>query len=158
MVFVKRQDKVMFMETIADEFKRMKGFKTLSTDKNPIEYTRQYVDEDFETTDVVAISTSTEFEFDQIVDDAVHMKMVDIIDGEKLGEEATINLLQVSMIGDDITPRDAVKRSFAVIPGSEGADMNAYTYGGTFRVKGDRILGTATTTDDWLSATFVETV
>lgn len=157
-MFVKRQDKVMFMEGLSEEFNRMKGFTALSTNKNPVEYTRQYVDEDFETTDVVAISTSIDFEYDQRKDDVVHEKLIDIIDNEKLGNDALVDILQVDLTTDtgdgEVT---ATKRTFSVIPGTEGEDINAYTYSGTFRVKGERVEGTATTTDGWKTAIFVET-
>ena len=156
MSFVKRSDKVMFMEGTADEFNRMKGFTSLSTSKNPKEYTRQYVDDDFETTDVVAISVSTEFAFDQKAEDAVHEKLVDIIDEEKIGDDAVVNLLSVDMtqagVGEDSFV--ATKRSFVVVPGTEGDSLDAYTYGGTFRVKGEKIVGEATTTDGWKTCTF----
>ena len=157
MNLVKRSKKVMFLEGVADKFDRMKGFTSLSTSKNPKEYTRQYVDEDFETTDITGISTSTDFAFDQMSDNAVHDKLVDIIDGEKLGTDAVVNLLSVDLTqaGVGVDSFVATKRAFTVVPGSEGDSMDAYTYSGTFRVKGERILGEATTTDGWKTATFV---
>ena len=50
----------------------------------------------------------------------------------------------------------ATARDFSVIPDSEGGSMDAYTYSGNFKVKGSKIEGTATSTDDWLTLTFVE--
>ena len=159
-MFVTRQQKVMFLEGSSDTFNRMKGFKTLATDKNPIEYTRQYVDEAFETTDVVAISTSTEFEFDQRSGDTVHEKLTDIIDEEKIGDNAVVKLLQVDLSGleDDALTAPATARPFTVIPGTEGGELEAYTYSGTFRVKGDKVKGTATTEDSWETCTFTPEV
>lgn len=159
MTFVKRADKVMFME-VATKFNRMKGFTSLSTNKNPKEYTRQYVDEGFETTDVVAISTSTDFAFDQKATDPVHVKMVEIIDGEKIGDDAVIALLSVDLTKAGTTEKSfkATKREFSLIPGTEGDSMDAYTYSGTFKVKGPRIEGEATTTDEWETCTFTPTV
>lgn len=157
MTFVKRQDKVMFMEGLSDEFNRMKGFTGLTINKNPIEYSRHYVDEAFETTDLVGISTSIDFEYDQKTDDVVHDKLVDIIDEERLGDDAVVDLLQVDLSGVQASTAPATKRGFAVIPGSEGGNINAYTYSGTFKVKGDKIVGTATTTDGWKTCTFTPT-
>lgn len=159
MSFVKRQDKVMFLEGV-EKFHRMQGFTSLSTDKNPVEYTRQYVDEAYETTDVVAISTSTDFEFDQMSDNAVHQILVDIIDEEKIGDDAVVNLLQVDLTGlaEGTLTAPATARTFAVIPGSEGGELDAYTYSGTFRVKGARVKGTATTADGWKTVTFTPTI
>lgn len=158
MSFVKRTDKVMFMEDTEDTFNRMKGFTSLATNKNPKEYTRQYVDDDFETTDVVAISVSTDFTFDQKANDEVHTQMVDIIDNEKIGDDAIVNLLQVdfTQAGTGLDSFVAIKRTFVVVPGSEGGSNDAYTYSGTFKVKGDKIVGEATTTDGWKTCTFTE--
>jgi hypothetical protein len=47
-----------------------------------------------------------------------------------------------------------MKRDYAVIPDSEGGSMDAYTYTGNFRSKGEKVTGTATTDDDWQTITF----
>lgn len=158
MSLVKRSKKVMFLEGIADEFNRMRGFTSLSTSKNPNEYTRQYVDEDFETTDIVSISTSTDFTFDQMEEDPAHDKLVEIIDNEKIGQDAVVDMLSVDLTKEGTTPDSfvAVKRAFTVVPGTEGDSLDAYTYSGTFRVRGERIVGEATTTDGWKTCTFIE--
>lgn len=157
MTFVKRQDKVMFLESVEETFNRMKGFTSITTNKNATEYNRQYVDEAFETTDVVAISTSIDWEFDQKADDATHEKLVTIIDNELIGDDAVIGLLQVDMTQTGVGEGSfvATKRPFTVIPGSEGGNINAYTYGGTFKVKGEKIVGEATSTDGWKTCKFV---
>ncbi len=101
MKIVKRSDKVAFLEvpSITGEGAgvnyRMKGFKSLSKKRNPKEYTRQYVDEAFETTDIVGISISQDFEFDQVKDSPLHDYLVDIIENEKLGSDAMVNIVQV---------------------------------------------------------------
>lgn len=154
---IARSSKVMFMETTGDSFGRMKGFTSMSINKNPKEYTRQYVDEEFETTDVTGISTSIDYTFDQIADDAVHEKLIDIIDNERIGNAAVVSLVSVDFTKAGSTENTfvATKRDFTTIAGSEGDSLDAYTYGGTFRVKGERIIGEATTTDDWETCTFV---
>ena len=78
---VKRSDKVSFLGCISEgteTFNRMRGFTTLSGAKNPTEYSRRYVDEEFETTDVTGYSPSIEFGFDQYSGDLVHDEMVEI--------------------------------------------------------------------------------
>jgi len=155
-MFAKRSSKIAFLQA-EDKFYRMKGFTSLSTNKNAGEYTRQYVDEDFETTDVVRISTSMDFNFDYMPSNQVHEKLVEIIDGEKIGDDAVVSILIVdfSQAGTTEGSYVAVKRDFAVIPGTEGDSLDAYTYSGTFRVKGPRIEGEATSTDDWQTCTFI---
>ena len=156
---VKRSDKVSFfgnMSTGTETFNRMRGFTTLSGSKNPKEYSRQYVDEEFEVTDVTGYSPSFEFGFDQYKDDVVHEEMVEILDSEKTGTEARRNIVTV----DFSQPVQgggykATKRSYSIIGDTEGDSMDAYTYGGTFRATGKRITGTATLSNNNAVATFV---
>ena len=157
---VKRSDKVSFfgnMGTGTETFNRMRGFTTLNGSKNPSEYSRRYVDEEFETTDVTGYSPSIEFGFDQYSGDLVHDEMVDILDGEKTGTEARRNIVTVDfsqpISGQEGTYK-ATKREYAIIGDSDGDSMDAYTYSGTFRATGSRIEGTATLNTDSSVATF----
>ena len=156
---VKRSDKVSFfgnMSTGTETFNRMRGFTSLSGSKNPIEYSRQYVDEEMETTDVVGYSPSVEFGFDQYKGDLVHDEMVEILDGEKTGTEARRNIVTVDFSKPTETEGEyeAVKREYAIIGDADGDGTDAYTYSGTFRATGKRILGTATLNSDNSVATF----
>lgn len=148
---VKRSDKVMFLE-LESTINRMEGFTALPLAKNPKEYTRQYVDQEFENTDVVGLAPSIDFTFDHIKGNAVHEALIAIIDGELLGTDAVVTLVQVDFT-KEVTPETgefhAVKRDFALIPGTEGDSMDAYTYSGTFKVKGEKEAITVTTTDAW---------
>ena len=154
---VKRSDKVSFfgnMGTGTETFNRMRGFTTLSGSKNPKEYSRQYVDEEFETTDVTGYSPSIEFGFDQYQNDLVHDEMVEILDGEYTGTEARRNIVTVNFSQPVNGGYKATKREYAIIGDSEGDSMDAYTYSGTFRATGVRIEGTATLNADSSIATF----
>ena len=159
---IKRSDKVSFLGCISEgteTFNRMRGFTTLSGAKNPTEYSRRYVDEEFETTDVTGYSPSLDFGFDQYIGDPVHEEMVEILDNEKLGTEARRNIVTVDFsqqAGEG--SYKAVKREYAIIGDSEGDSMDAYTYSGTFRSTGKRIVGTATVDENGAVATFVETL
>lgn len=163
---VKRSDKVSFLGcltdnegTITETFNRMRGFTTLSGSKNSMEYSRQYVDEEFETTDVVGFSPSIDFGFDQYSGDDVHDEMVDILDNEKTGTDARRNIVTVdfsSPVEGQEGVYKATKREYAIIGDAEGDSMDAYTYSGTFRSTGARIVGTATVTDNGGVATFTE--
>lgn len=154
---VKRSDKVSFfgnMNTGTETFNRMRGFTTLSGAKNPSEYSRQYVDEEFETTDVTGYSPSIDFGFDQYKNDLVHDEMVAILDGEKTGTEARRNIVTVDFSQVSGGEYKATKREYAIIGDTEGDSMDAYTYSGTFRATGKRITGTATLNSDSSVATF----
>ena len=159
---VKRSDKVSFLGCKKDgseKFNRMRGFTTLSGSKNPTEYSRRYVDEEFETTDVTGYSPSLDFGFDQYIGDAVHEEMVEILDNEKLGTEARRNIVTVDFSQEaGEGSYKAVKREYAIIGDAEGDSMDAYTYSGTFRATGKRVVGTATVDEAGAVATFTETL
>lgn len=152
---VDRAKKVAFAK-VGETHKRMRGFTSLSTSKNPKEYTRQYVDELFETTDVVGISASMEFGFDQYTNDEVHALFVDIIDNEKIGSDALVEIVVVDFTKQSGAGYEATKRNWSVIPNTEGGSLDAYTYEGTLRVNSSLVKGTATTTDDWLTAVWAD--
>jgi hypothetical protein len=153
---VKRSDKLAFMQ-VSGEYKRMTGFTVLTTNKNPKEYTRQYVDEDFENTDVTGYSPSIDFTLDQYTDNAVHDALVSLINNEELGTAAIVSILVVDK-ADEVTTGvyNAIQRDYAVIGGTEGDSMDAYTYTGTFKVKGTKLTGTATLNADETVATFTQ--
>lgn len=159
---IKRSDKVSFLGCITDGeevFNRMRGFTTLSGAKNPTEYSRRYVDEEFETTDVTGYSPSLDFGFDQYSGDPVHDEMVGILDNEALGTEARRNIVTVDFSQEaGEGSYKAVKREYAIIGDAEGDSMDAYTYSGTFRSTGKRIVGTATVDEAGAVATFTETL
>ena len=95
---VPRSQKVLFYGVPAASgdtttYHRMKGFTDVSTSKNAKEYTRQYVDELFEQTDVTGYSPSTSYGFDQYAGDPVHADIVKITDDELIGSNAVRILL-----------------------------------------------------------------
>lgn len=110
----------------------------------------------FEQTDVTGYSPSTSYGFDQYAGDPVHADIVKITDDELIGSNAVRSLILVDLSATGATAKTApaMKRDYAVIPDSEGGSMDAYTYTGNFRSKGEKVTGTATTDDDWQTITF----
>ncbi|MBW8383957.1 MAG: hypothetical protein K0M69_15740 [Youngiibacter sp.] len=157
MALVKRSDKVAFLETATGVFTRMKGFTSLSVAKNPREYSRQYVDDNFETTDVVGYTQAIDYAFDEDDANATHTKIVTITDGEKTDDDALVTIVQVDFTTAGVPASSfvAVKRQFAVVPSAEGDGAEAYTHSGSFKVKGARVIGTVTTTDAWATCVFL---
>lgn len=155
MNLVKRNQKIAFME-VENELKRMQKFTEISTSKNPVEYSRTYVDEEGETTDVTGYSEEKSYAFDQYTDNPVHQKIAEITDDELTGEDATVAIVVVdkSQLGKTDGTYIARKRNYAVVPDSDGDSTDAYTYSGSFKAKGNYIKGTATISDDGLTATF----
>ena len=139
--------------TSTTEYHRMKKFTQLAPSKNPIEYNRQYVDEPFQENDVVGFSPSIAYAFDKHTGEPVQEDIIAITDGELLGDDAVRSIITVDT---SVTPAVAYKRDYAVIPSAEGDNINVYTYTGTLKVKGDKVKGTATSSDDWQTITFTE--
>ena len=161
-ILVARSKKVLFYgvpsttgDTTTYTYHRMRGFTDASTSRNSKEYTRQYVDELFEQTDVTGYSPSTSYGFDQYAGDAVHDDIVKITDDELIGNDAVRPLILVDFSNAKTAP--ALRREYSVIPDSEGGSLDAYTYTGNFRSKGAKVRGTAATEDNWLTVTFTET-
>lgn len=157
-----RSEKVAFYgvkghdETVT--YHRMKGFTEISTSKNAVEYSRRYVDEAFERTDVVGYSSSISYKFDELKGDPVHEDLVSIEENELTGKGAICDIVIVYLNreGDTEGQFEARKRSFTVVPDSSGDSTEAMTHSGSFKVNGDTVLGHATTTDGWQTAIFAE--
>lgn len=159
---VMRADKVAFMGVgNTPTYHRMKGFTDMSQSKNPIEYSRKYVDELFEQTDTTGMSPSMSFGFDEYTPDPVLDSIVDIIDNEKIGSDAIVSIVIVNFskpISDG--GFEAYERQWSIIPGDEGSGTDAYTYSGTFKVKTAKVDGKAVITKptggDQLNAETIE--
>ncbi|MBO5733814.1 MAG: hypothetical protein J6R66_02845 [Clostridia bacterium] len=136
-------------------YHRMCGFTKMDTSKNPVEYTRRYIDESFEQTDVVAFSPSISFAFDRYSGDPVHEDIVSLADNEILGTDAVRSIVIVDIsTKDDSGVCSAIKRDFSVMVESEGNSTDAYTLSGTMSTKGEKIFGKATLSDDSQTITF----
>lgn len=126
---------------------RMKGFTTGTTNANTTEYNPHYIDETFESSYLVGISESIDFEFDQMKDDPVHDALIDIIDNLKIGTDAIVKIAEVDF--SDATEGETATyaaryRDYTVIPSSRGDGTDAYKYSGTFKTAGDVTKGKAT--------------
>lgn len=152
----KRSDIVAFYG-VGDVFYRMRGFTEMSISKNSTEYSRQYIDEDGEQTDVTGYSPSMSFQFDTYTGNKVHEDIADIFDNELTGLDAVRTILLVDMTSTGTTEgaKTAIKREYAVIPDSEGGSTDAYTYGGTLKVKGAKEDVEVTSTNDYMTVTIV---
>ncbi len=157
---VKRSDKLTFFGVEESEggvtYHRMRGFSEISIKKNSKEYSRQYVDEEFEQSDVVGYSPSITFAFDQFKDDVVHNDLISLSESETVGDGAVRTILMVDVSNQDESGEcPAVMRDFTVIFDSEASSMGAYSYSGTMKVKGEKVMGRAVTEDDWATCSFI---
>lgn len=130
---------------------RMTKFSKFSPNKNAKEYNRQYVDEVAETSDVVGYAPAIDYSFDAHRNNPVHNFIREVTDKELIGDAATLVIYDV-----DTTDNSAYKRTYAIIPAAQGDSLNAYTYAGTLKAKGEAVHGTASTSDNWQTITFTE--
>lgn len=155
---VKRSRKVAFMDvstTSIPNFLRMKKFTEISKSKNPTEYSRTYVDEDGEITDVTGYSEEISYAFDLYSGNLVHEKIVKITDDELTGDDALVRILQVDFTKPKGSGYEARLRTYSVVPDAEGDSTDAYTYSGAFRKNSNMSIGVATMNADNTVATFV---
>ena len=157
---VKRNGKVAYMDistTSVANFQRMRKFTEISKSKNATEYSRTYVDEDGEVTDVTGYSEEISYAFDLYKGNLVHQKIVDITDNEKTGNDALVKILTVDFSKPVGSAYEARLRTYSVVPDAEGDSTDAYTYSGAFRKNSGFTIGVATITEDGMKATFVPT-
>lgn len=154
---VTRNRKVAFMNvstTAIANFLRMRKFTEISKSKNPTEYSRTYVDEDGEVTDVTGFSEEISYAFDLHTGNLVHEKIVDITDNEKTGDNALVQILQVDFTKPVGEGYEARLRTYSVVPDTEGDSTDAYTYSGSFKKNGNMTVGVAIMNADNTEATF----
>lgn len=154
---VKRSRKLAFMNistTAIANYLRMTKFTEISKSKNPTEYSRTYVDEDGETTDVTGYSEEISYNFDQHVGNLVHKKLADIADDEKTDSDALVDILQVDLTEPMQGGYKARLRTYSTVPDADGDSTDAYTYSGTFRKNSKMTIGVAKLSSDGKTATF----
>lgn len=136
-------------------YHRMCGFTKMDTSKNPVEYSRRYIDESFEQTDVVAISPSIAFTFDRYAGNPVHDDIIKISDNEILGTDAVRSIVLVDVSQRDVVGKcPAILRDFSVMVETEGNSTDAYTLSGTMSTKGEKVFGEAEISADAKTLTF----
>lgn len=153
---VKRSKRVSFMNIGTKdkpEYARMQGFTSMSESKSPKEYTRQYVDEDVERSDVAGYATQVGYAFDRHSPYAVHERLAQISDDEYTGSDAVVDILTVDLFTDG-DAKEARLRSYSVIPDTTGDSTDALVYSGNFRAAEGITKGTAVSEDGWQTCTF----
>lgn len=157
---VTREKKVAFMGCVSESattYNRMRHFTSLGRSSNANEYSRKYVDEAGENTDITGYAPSIAYAFDQYTDDPVHDEIIAITDGEKVGSDAIRSIINVDFTRPGKTEGNfiAIKRDYAIIPDSDGDDENTYTYSGNFKSKSDMKEVEVSTKDEWLTCEIV---
>lgn len=157
---VTRDKKVAYLGCVEGEtitYRRMKNFTSMSKSSNPNEYSRKYVDETGEETDVTGFSPSISYGFDQYTGNEVHEEIIAITDGEMAGTDAVRTILSVDFTKPGIKEGSfmAIKRDYAIIPDSDGDDENTYTYSGNLKSKSSKTDVEVETKDEWITCEVV---
>ncbi len=155
---IKRNDIIAFMKVEGsggDDYVRMTGFTEFSVNKNPIEYTRKYIDEKNERSEVIGYSPSIRYSFDLTRNNLVHDKILEITRFETVGEEAKVSIVVVDLAMEE-DEKMAFCRNWTVLPDAEGDNENTYTLSGTMKANGDAVFGVATSSDNWETCKFVK--
>lgn len=119
------------------------GFTSMSESKNAKEYSRQYIHEQTERTDVVGYAPSISYSVDVYTNNPVIDHIRKITDQELIGTAAQVDIVTVETFsGTDNTACTAYKRKYAIIPDGKGDGTDALVYTGTFKAVGDIIPGT----------------
>jgi hypothetical protein len=119
------------------------GFTSLTESKNPKEYSRQYVNETSERTDVTGYSPSLAYSCDTYSGDPVVNEIVRITDGEFIGSAAQRDILSVNLWkpGSTTGTYEAFRRTYAIIPDSKGDGLDALIYSGNMKAVGQQESG-----------------
>lgn len=120
------------------------GFTDFTESKNAQEYTRQYIDDQTETTDVVGYSPTIAYSADCYDDDPVCQKVIDIADGELVGDAAQVEIITANEYetNGSATTCTAYKRTYTVVPDQKGSGVQQLVYTGNLRAVGDQVTGT----------------
>lgn len=102
------------------------GFTQLSESKNPKEYSRQYVHEKTERTDVVGYAPSLAYSVDVYDDDPVIAKIVEVTDKELIGTDAQVEIVAVNTW--DAIESYVKTTDESIVPGKTYYTKNGDTY------------------------------
>ena len=118
------------------------GFTNLSESKNPKEYTRHYIHEKSERSDVTGYAPSLSYSCDAVKGDPVVDDIMYITDHELIGDKTHRIIVTYYPNEGSADARPGYARVYAVVPDASQDGVDALIYTGTFKAVGDRIHGT----------------
>lgn len=118
------------------------GFTAFPKALNPKEYTRKYISDKTERTDVIGYAPSIGYSCDAIPDDPVVAEIMTITDNEVTGTDTHRDIISVNRWTENNSVCDAWKRTYAVIPDNKGDGTDALVYTGTLKAVSDLVKGT----------------
>lgn len=118
------------------------GFTDFTENKNPVEYSRHYIHEATERTDIVGFAPSVTYAFDILDADEVQAALMEITVSESIGDAAVVTVVTAFLYNrDDDGYAHAVRREYTVCPGKMGQGTEALICTGTLKSRGDADYG-----------------
>lgn len=132
-----------YLECDGDYCEIGEGFTEFTENKNPREYSRQYINEASERTDLVGFAPSVTYAFDVYEDDPVQEKLLSLTRGEAVGADAAVTVVTAFLYcsGSTETRFKAVKRTYTVCPAKLGSGTDALVCSGTLKACGEAVHG-----------------
>lgn len=119
------------------------GFTTFPESKNPKEYTRKYINDKTERSDVIGYAPSISYSADAITNDPVVNEIMEITDLELVGTATHREIVSVNTWDENESGEfAATKRTYAIIPDGKGDGTDALIYTGTMKAVSDITIGT----------------
>ena len=116
------------------------GFTDFTENKNPKEYSRQYIHERAERTDLVGFAPSVTYAFDVFDADAVQAALMEIMLSEAVGDAAAVTVVTAFLhkkSGEEGNRVEAIRREYTVCPAKLGTGTEALICSGTLKARGD---------------------
>lgn len=118
------------------------GFTTFPESKNPKEYTRKYVNNKTEKTDVIGYAPSIAYSCDVITGEPCVTEIIKVTDNELLGTATHRDIVSVNCWEADTDGKcKAFKRTYAIVPDGKGDGTDALIYTGTMKAVSDITFG-----------------
>ncbi len=119
------------------------GFTAFPEAKNPKEYTRKYVSDQTERSDVIGYSPSISYTVDCITNVPCVNEIVEIHEKEYIGTATHRDVVSVNCWKEaENGEYEATMRTFAIIPANKGDGTDALVYSGTMKAVSDIVHGT----------------
>jgi hypothetical protein len=119
------------------------GFTAFSESKNPQEYSRKYINDKTQRSDVTGYAPQYDYTLDCIDGDPVVAEIVKVHDNELTGNEAKRYIITVNLWSDSTGKACAAKRRlYTIVPDKKADGTDALVYSGSMKAAGDIEAGT----------------
>lgn len=129
------------------------GFTAFAESKNAKEYSRQYVHQSTEITDVIGFAPSMAYTSELYTEDPVCQHIAKVTDNELVGASARVEVVEVHLWDSaGANTYKAFKRTYAIVPDGKGDGVEALVYTGNMKAVDEVVVGTFNTTSKTFNA------